>query len=70
MIGPAGAGCGLIGATVFLVSGFLGGDWTAGFLVVATTCWKNYTEEIKKRARQVYLCHILKKCIRATFKTR
>lgn len=31
VIGPAGAGCGLIGIPVFLVS---------GFLVVVTTCWK------------------------------
>lgn len=55
MIGPAGAGCGLIGVAVFFVSGFLGDDWTTGFLVVDTTC-----EIIHMRFPQQYLLLALK----------
>lgn len=50
-IGPAGFGCGLIG-----VSCVLHGVWTAGFVVVATTCCKIIHKIDNRAFSRFYLC--------------
>lgn len=69
MTGRAGAGFGLMGVLVFLDSGFLGDDGTAGFLVVVTTCWRIIRKRLKQSKRSLFVRHIAETFTGATFKT-